>query len=94
MNRPPWLAFAADADRVWSALQRKQARFVRLFADGQIIAVNYDARGPFDLIRLAASGLEFKPLTQTLEVVGVTPNYQSQAQTHKIVTFKVQEVAQ
>ena len=90
MTRPPWLAFAADADRIWSALQKKNAVFVRLNADGRTVATNHDAKGCHDLLRLAATGLEHYPNTQTLEVIGVIPTYTSEAITHPIVTFQVQ----
>jgi hypothetical protein len=88
MSRPPWLALAADADRVWFAMQKKDAKFIRLVADGLIVACNYDARGCHDLLRLAASGVEHYPNTKVLEVIAVTPTYTSEALTHRIVLFQ------
>jgi hypothetical protein len=88
MTRSPWYALAGEADRVFARLKQKGASFIRLTADGKHVASNFDARGPHDVMRLASSGLEHHPNIQTLAVVGVIPNFKTDAQIITLVTFK------
>lgn len=93
MTRSPWFALAGEADRVFARLAQKGAKFIRLIADEKHVASNFDARGPHDVMRLASSGLEHHPNIQNLTVLGVIPNFKTEAETITLVTFRAKAQA-